>query len=501
MRLAILDRDQGQIVIRIAYDGPALSGKTTSVKALSSSLGRSVYSAGEAEGRTLYFDWLDYAGGRFEGHEIRCQVVSVPGQTMLRNRRKQLLSAADSIVFVADTTAAGLSSSLLAFEFLRTHLHRGPEPHAGVIVQANKRDAPDCVSLEELRQSLRTEDMVAITESVATDGTGVRETFIFAVRLALDRVRALMQNKTLVVGRPPVDSGADLLQLLASRESSAELPEPAHLVRFLHDEPAVPPSIEPSLPVGAAHEAERAIPRPPDVDVASGMVWPPVEGRIILHDAATAGFNPQRTMEEGWLDEKGDHWLLHSSTDDTYRDVDEGRDALVRWAQIHVSAKARLSPHRCLVLSASFPGEWRLWQIVRKMPSLRTRLSRVVASRSSVDIAGLLLEAGRLIIEAAATSRAELADGTSIIDQIAPHESRAVFIALMPSPNRKTSTSAFDNLSERDLVRRELQAIADAICANRGDDVPAITSHLKRRSIVSEQRELADTLAVMLLGS
>ena len=40
-------------LVRIVYDGPALAGKTTSLKALASSLGRTTFSGDEAQGRTL----------------------------------------------------------------------------------------------------------------------------------------------------------------------------------------------------------------------------------------------------------------------------------------------------------------------------------------------------------------------------------------------------------------------------------------------------------------
>jgi hypothetical protein len=89
--MAVLDRQNGCVVIRVVYDGAPMAGKTTSVAALGRGLGAAVFSPAELEGRTLFFDWLDYTGGLFEGHRIRCQIVSVPGQATLAPRGGRLL--------------------------------------------------------------------------------------------------------------------------------------------------------------------------------------------------------------------------------------------------------------------------------------------------------------------------------------------------------------------------------------------------------------------------
>src|SRR3954469_21794785 len=102
--MAVLDPERNAVVIRIVYDGPPHAGKTTSVKALARSLMRTVDTPLEAAGRTMFFDWMEYTGGLFEGHQIRCQIVSVPGQPDLAARRRALLESADVVVFVADTS-------------------------------------------------------------------------------------------------------------------------------------------------------------------------------------------------------------------------------------------------------------------------------------------------------------------------------------------------------------------------------------------------------------
>jgi GTPase SAR1 family protein len=104
--MAVLDPRNDTVVIRVVYDGAPMAGKSTSVGALGRGLGSNVYSPGEVSGRTLYFDWLDYTGGLFEGRRIRCQIISVPGQATLAPRRRRLLESADAIVFVGDSSLA-----------------------------------------------------------------------------------------------------------------------------------------------------------------------------------------------------------------------------------------------------------------------------------------------------------------------------------------------------------------------------------------------------------
>src|SRR5262245_20691924 len=103
--MAVIATDVSEIVIRLVYDGPPDAGKTTSLRALAGSLARPTYTPAEAgDGRTLWFDWMEYTGGRFEGCQIRCQIVSVPGQRELIARRRRVIEGADVVVFVGNSS-------------------------------------------------------------------------------------------------------------------------------------------------------------------------------------------------------------------------------------------------------------------------------------------------------------------------------------------------------------------------------------------------------------
>ncbi|MCA9675574.1 MAG: GTPase domain-containing protein, partial [Myxococcales bacterium] len=216
--MAVIDSDAGEIVIRVVYDGPPEAGKTTSVRALAGSLAQPTETPGEdAGGRTLWFDWMEYVGGRFEGCRIRCQIVSVPGQRELGERRRRLLEHADVVVFVGDSSTAAYPQTIEYLLELRTILAArvGGGVGVGVVLQANKRDLPDAVPLAAMRERLGEARWdVGVVESVAADGTGIREAFVYAVRLALDRVRELMSRRELAEGAGARTGAEDLLAAL-----------------------------------------------------------------------------------------------------------------------------------------------------------------------------------------------------------------------------------------------------------------------------------------------
>ncbi|MEJ2761547.1 MAG: GTPase domain-containing protein, partial [Gammaproteobacteria bacterium] len=145
--MAILDDDNKSVVVRIAYAGPAMSGKTESVRSLATALlgkeraKEKVFTPSEVQGRTIYFDWMDYSAGLFQGRRVHCQIVSVPGQQSLLTRRKMIVQSADAIIFVLDSSPEGLKESVQSFEEIRSWIdNNSDEPPVGILIQANKRD-------------------------------------------------------------------------------------------------------------------------------------------------------------------------------------------------------------------------------------------------------------------------------------------------------------------------------------------------------------------------
>lgn len=503
--MATLDKDRGAVVVRVVYDGPALAGKTTTVRALAASLGRPVFSGDEAEGRTLHFDWLDYVGGRFEGQAIRCQVVAVPGQTALASRRMRLLETADAVVFVGDSRAHAVDEGLRALEELRTFLSGRPAPAPAVVLQANKRDAADAVTMDELRDRLRVGPTVGVTQSIATDGTGVRETFVFAIRLALDLVRERMAQQSLATGAPEVDSGEQLLAaLLAAEGSTRVVPGAARSVA-----PASAPSADASAPVAAAPVVARdgvetapacapstpEPPRAPDASVASGLVWPPVEGRLVLHEAHALGVVPRRLKNGDWWSLAADTWRCHSGAEAEFANLDEGREALVKWARWHSGLMRWLSPNRCIALCQSGPARWRLWQIARRERSVGSAIAEAFAAGDADAAAAVLVRAVEFLAGAAADRLGALGLPVTATTVVAGENGDVRYVGLVP----------------REAVRPAAGAPAARLRAMLGPtlrqaprapalDVPRLLERLKELAEGPASGEIVETLQAILIG-
>jgi signal recognition particle receptor subunit beta len=363
--MATLDPRNDAVVIRIVYDGAPMAGKTTSVRALGKGLSAEVVSPAEIGSRTLYFDWLDYTGGLFEGRRIRCQVISVPGQATLAPRRRRLLESADAIVFVGDSTPSGFAASRGYLAGVRLVLHGVAGPPVGIVFQANKRDCPDAIPIESVRSMLEELRLrVAVIESVATDSSGIREAFVFAVRLALDRVRELMRTGELATKPPAIDNAQDLMEELKRNEdgtlnyaAAASMVEPDSIV--VNSLVEAGQTKEPILP------AASPAPATPDGAVASGLIWPPVDGRLILHELSRSQIALTRSARGDWSGIANGRWHLHTEAEAVFPEVEQGRSVLIQAARTQAGLPRDNPVSCCITLAADGHGQFRLWRIER----------------------------------------------------------------------------------------------------------------------------------------
>ncbi|MEO1368178.1 MAG: GTPase domain-containing protein [Acidobacteriota bacterium] len=180
--MAQLDPETGHFSLQIVYDGAPESGKTSSVVSLGRLLECPVVTPGENRGRTVFFDWMDYVGGACHGRPVQCRVITVPSREELAARRRVILDAADAVLFVIDSSAATFADSRDRFFRLLSdlELRRRKIP---IVLQVNKRDAPDALSLDAILDDLDP-DLESV-ESIATKGWGIREAFVVVVSSAI----------------------------------------------------------------------------------------------------------------------------------------------------------------------------------------------------------------------------------------------------------------------------------------------------------------------------
>lgn len=383
--MAFLDSERGELNVCIVFDGSPLSGKTTTVRSLAESLGGTVVSPEEMLGRTTYFDWLEYTGGLWNGHRIRCQLLTVPGQRSLGERRFELLRLADCVVFVFDSAEPQSRESLSSLEELTCVLDVCPQPRAPVLLQLNKRDLPNALPREEI-QRLVPGNYPEIAETVATDSAGLRDVFVRSVRLALGRVERLKEAGELPLGRPRVqDSGYLLASLRAFEDGKgSSLADSVPLeaaawsyLRALRERhgPETGASPGPASGAGPKPSDDPSAPPPPTGEMPPGVVWPPARGRTLLQHCSELPYRLHRRSGGSWEISFGTTWEGLSRGEQVFADHEEGRKHLLEITRMASDAERWLSPDRCLVLCPSGEEGWRLWEVKVRTPSLRSLLS------------------------------------------------------------------------------------------------------------------------------
>ncbi len=170
-----------EITCKIVYYGPGRSGKTTNLQYIHSRVpwdrkGEMVSLATDTD-RTLFFDFLPLELGKISGFTTRFQLYTVPGQVYYNATRKLVLQGADGVVFVADSQRTQLEADMESFRNLHENLleHGIDIREIPVVIQYNKRDLPNILSLEEMEEELNFRERPSFPSS-ALLGEGVFDT-------------------------------------------------------------------------------------------------------------------------------------------------------------------------------------------------------------------------------------------------------------------------------------------------------------------------------------
>jgi signal recognition particle receptor subunit beta len=192
--MSFINYSSREINCKIVYYGPGLCGKTTNLqyiynKTNPDAKGKMISLATETE-RTLFFDFLPLSLGEIRGFKTRFHLYTVPGQVFYDASRRLILKGVDGVVFVADSQEARFEANIESLENLRTNLaEQGYNlDKLPYIVQYNKRDMPEVMSVEDLRKELNPTGVPEF-EAVATAGTGVFETLKAVAKQVLTELR------------------------------------------------------------------------------------------------------------------------------------------------------------------------------------------------------------------------------------------------------------------------------------------------------------------------
>lgn len=183
-----------EINFKIVYYGPGLSGKTTNLKQIyanvpGESKGDMVSLATEDE-RTLFFDFLPLDLGSVNGFKTRFHLYTVPGQVFYNSSRKLILRGVDGIVFIADSAPNRLRANAESLRSLRENLqeYNLSVTDVPLTIQINKRDMPEALPVEMIRQVLDPSGTVPVFEAVAQEFQGVFEPLRAVSKLVLEKL-------------------------------------------------------------------------------------------------------------------------------------------------------------------------------------------------------------------------------------------------------------------------------------------------------------------------
>lgn len=268
--MALVNHTTREINAKIVYYGPGLCGKTTNIHLIYHRIqpgqrGKLISLATETD-RTLFFDFLPVELGTIKNYKVRFHLYTVPGQVFYNATRKLVLKGADGVIFVADSQRAMLDANVESLTNLRdnfadqnVNLDEFP-----MVIQFNKRDLPDAMSVDELNAALNPRGVPAF-EAVARTGEGVLKTFTGISKLVLQDMQKYPERHNFTIG--------DIIGK-GDREQYIQQPAPE------------PEPLEPSMPGAPMAEAkpemaalEQAVDAGVKVDLGKAFME---DGQIIL---------------------------------------------------------------------------------------------------------------------------------------------------------------------------------------------------------------------------
>lgn len=183
-----------EIDLKIVYYGPAVCGKTTNLQSVHMSLNPKqrgeLVSLATKDDRTLFFDFLPVELGSIKGFKTRFHIYTVPGQVFYTLTRRAVLTGVDGIIFIADSQEGKMEENLESMNDLKENLKYYNKDLGSVpfVIQYNKRDLENVLSLEEMGSQLNTHEVPSFVAS-AINGKGVMETLTVCCKMVLKQIQ------------------------------------------------------------------------------------------------------------------------------------------------------------------------------------------------------------------------------------------------------------------------------------------------------------------------
>ena len=188
-----IDHHQRELVCKVVYCGPGMSGKTTNLhyihtQAPPKAVGKMVSIDTESE-RTLHFDLLPLDLGSVHGYKCRFEFYTVPGQSYYAATRRLVMDGADGVVFVVDSRLDSMEENIESMNDLNDNIRHHELPDdMPIVIQYNKQDLEGALPADSLNPLLNHLGHPHFIAS-AKDGKGVIETMKKVTTMVIDRIQ------------------------------------------------------------------------------------------------------------------------------------------------------------------------------------------------------------------------------------------------------------------------------------------------------------------------
>ena len=175
----IIDSLDKTIQVKVVYYGPALSGKTTSIKALFNHFGleEKITSIESSVRRTLFFDYgtIEFQNQRWL---LKIHLYATTGQDFYIVTRPVTLKGIDGIIFVADSQEKTFDRNVVSWNELHSYF-KDIFNTLPKVVCFNKQDLPkkyDPSTFLE-RVDFSKVEKAKVVPTIAVNGEGILESF------------------------------------------------------------------------------------------------------------------------------------------------------------------------------------------------------------------------------------------------------------------------------------------------------------------------------------
>ncbi len=190
----IYDYENKIIQVKIVYYGPAMSGKTTSLKYLFEYYGKEerLESIESTIGRTLFFDFgvLQIEGINWK---FKFLLYTATGQDFYASTRPTILNGVDGIIFVADSQNKYMEHNSRSWSELEL-LFDDEIYNIPIVVALNKDDLEEKekINEDEFKDQINYGKFrnISLNKTIATTGLGVFESFVQMFHLIFPQLTA-----------------------------------------------------------------------------------------------------------------------------------------------------------------------------------------------------------------------------------------------------------------------------------------------------------------------